>query len=45
MVKLVGGGSVRGGRDLPDLESIGEPCPVSFLPAGSGFVAVRGGRA
>jgi len=34
----------RGGGDLPAFESASEPWPVSILPAGSGFVVVRGGR-
>jgi len=40
LVKLVGGGSVRGKRDLPVFEFIGKAWPIDILPGWSGLVAI-----
>jgi len=42
LVKLIGGGSIRGGRDLPFFELVGKAGPVDLLPAWSWFVVVGG---
>jgi len=42
LIELVGGGCIRGGRDLPAFEFVSKAGPVDLLPALSWFVVVGG---